>query len=67
MLLGTLTTNILENKFVDKGVIKASEETNRICQDFWCRFLLKLILKYENIINTNLDLMRIIQEIIYLK
>ena len=34
MLLGTLTTNILENKFVDKGVIKASEETNRICQDF---------------------------------
>ena len=49
------------------GVIRAGDGVIRVVQDFKCRLILQLILKYKNIIKKNLNLMVFIQEIIYIK
>ena len=67
ILIGTLGASLLENLLRGKGTIRAGEGTIWCSQDFWCCLTLSQILKYQNIIKTNLNLMVFIQEIIYLK
>ena len=65
MLLGTLGNRLLGNLLAVKGTIRACEGTVRAGQDFYCRLILYLTLKYRKCMNLNL--MVFIQEIIYLK
>ena len=74
MLLGTLGANLLGHLLTGKNTIKAGKSTNaagegttRADQNFQCRLVFSLILKYKNIIKTNINLMVFDQEIIYLK
>ena len=60
ILLGTLTATISGNTLTGKTVTKAG-------QNFWCCLILYLVLKYQNIIKMNLNLMAFAQEIIFLK
>ena len=69
MLLDTLASNAIRNMLTSKvvirasgGTIRAGEEAIRAGQN-----LLKLILKYKNIIKMSPKLMVFIREIIYLK
>ena len=71
LLLDTLAATLLENVLLGKtkkprrGVIRASEGTNRAGQHLQCHFILWM-LKYKHI-KKNVDLMVFIREIIYLK
>ena len=67
MLLGILGASLLGNLLTGKSIIKAGEGTIRAGENFECRPILYLILRYKNIIRKNLNLMVFIQEIIYLK
>ena len=49
-----------------QGVIRASEVTVRMGEDFYCRLVLKLILKQKDVAKMNSNLMVPVQEIIYL-
>ena len=51
MLLDKLVASLLGSMLTDKGVIWNGES-----QDFYCRLILLLFFKYENIIKTNLNL-----------
>ena len=66
MLLGTLAASLFGKMLIAKGVIRAGEGTNRVCQDFSCSLILLLFLKYKNI-EMNQNLMVFTQEIIHLK
>ena len=59
ILLGTLRASLLGNLLTDKSTIRAGQE-------FQCRLILELILKYKGITKMNLNLMVLTQEIIYL-
>ena len=72
MLLRTLGACLLENISIGRGRNRARERIVRAGYgnkkiDFYCRFILRLILRYKNIIKLNLDLMVFILEIIYPK
>ena len=72
LLLDTLAATLLENVLLGKtkkprrGVIRASEGTNRAGQHLQCHFILWIMLKYKHI-KKNVDLMVFSREIIYLK
>ena len=51
MLLDKLVASLLGSMLTDKGVIWTGES-----QDFYCRLILLLCFKYENIIKANLNL-----------
>ena len=57
MLLGKLGPSLLGNLLTGKGTIRTSEGTVRVGQDFQCRLIPYLILKYKSIIKMNLNLM----------
>ena len=65
-LLATLGASLLGSTSASKGVIWACKGTIRAGQNFYCRLILWLILKCKNIIKANLNLMVLIQRIIYL-
>ena len=73
MLLGTLGASFLGNLLTDKikirtgqGTIRAGKGTIRAGQDCQCHLIL-LISEYKRIIKMNLNLVVLIQEIIYLE
>ena len=75
-LSGILSASLLGNLLTGKDIIKAGEKALATCrrqgtirsgQDFQCRPILKLILKYESVIKMNVNLMVFIQEIVCLK
>ena len=70
MLAATLGANLLGNMLLGRGVVRggegmipAGEGVIRAVeeQNFQCRFILQLILKYKNIAKMNLSLMMFIQ------
>ena len=68
MLLRTLAASLLGNALTGRGgKIRAGKETIKTGENFWRCLILYVILKYKNIIKTNLNLMVFIQNIIYLK
>ena len=69
MLLDTLASNAIRNMLTSKVVIRASRGTIRAGEEAIRagQNLLKLILKYKNIIKMSPKLMVFIREIIYLK
>ena len=66
-LTAALSACLLGNMLAGKVAIQASEGGIRTGQDFWCRLILWLTLKYKNIIRINLNIMMFIQEVISLK
>ena len=63
MLAATLGASLLGKMLAGKLVKTADEGTIRAGegQDFWCRLINYLILKYKNIIKMNIDLMGFLQ------
>ena len=57
----------MKTKILRQVVLRTGEGTIRLDQDFYCRLIFKLILKFKIVIKTHLTLMVFIQEIIYLK
>ena len=76
ILLGTLGASLLGNLLIGKkvklkksarGVARSGEGMIRVGQNFQCHIFLKIILNYKDVIKSNLGLMVLSQEIIYLK
>ena len=67
MLLGNLGASSLGNILSGKDAIREGKGAIRAGENFYCRLILEVILKYKDIIKMSLNLMMFIQETIYLK
>ena len=66
-MLVILTDKGMKANITRRGVVRAGESTIKASQNFSCLLVLQIILKYKNIIKTNLNLMVFTKEMTWLK